>query len=218
MIVTKIERQKRHPQRMNVYLDDEFAFGLHEEIVLKARIREGDTLDPPTIRIIKSREEFRLAKEKALRLIARRLRSEKELRLYLIEKEFDPGIIDNVVYDLQTKGIVDDRKFAAAFVHDAQLHRPAGKRMLVHKLRLRGVSPPVIEDILNIALPDDREEEIAFTTAMDVLRRYRTSRRPIPADKQRERMAQFLARRGFPWGVITPVLRKLFSEPSTIDS
>lgn len=215
MIVTKIERQKRHPRRMNIYLDHEFAFGLHEEILLKGRIREGDALDPATIEIIKSREEFRLAREKAIRLIGRRLRSDKELRLYLTEHEFDPGIIDDVLYDLQTTGIVDDRKFAAAFVHDVQAQKPVGKRVLFQKLRLKGISPAVIEDTLENALPNGQEENLACTTAMRILNRYRSSAKPIPAEQQRERTAKYLARRGFHWGIITPVLKKLFSENST---
>ena len=212
MIVTKIERQKQHPQRLNIYLDNEFAFGLHEEILYKARIREGDTLDPPTIQIIQSREEFRLAKDKALRLIGQRLRSEKELRLYLTEKEFDPDIIDNVIYELQTKGFIDDRKFASAFVHDLQARTPAGKKMLVQKLRLRGIAPTIIDETLNLNLPDDHEAEIAYAAALNILKRYRMTTNSIPEHKQRQRMAQYLARHGFNWGIIGPVMKKLFSE------
>lgn len=216
MIVTKIERQKHHPLRINLFLDDEFAFGLHEEILFNARIRVGDSLDPTTIELLKSHEEYKLAKDKALRLVSYRLRSKKELRMYLLEKEFDPAVVDNVLLELQTTGIVNDRKFAAAFIHDSLLRKPTGKNMLFHKLRLKGIDRAIIEEILSETLPAEEEHAMAYTTAMNILKRYQTSRKSIPPEQQQQRVAQYLVRRGFNWNTITPVLKKMFQSKNEI--
>jgi len=211
MIVTRIERQRRHRNRVNLFLDGEFAFGLHEEIIAKANIRVGDELDPSTIGIIKSHEETKLARDNALRLLSHRMRSQKELRFTLLEREFDPTIVDNVLHELQTKGYVDDRKFAAAFIRDARLRKPAGTAMLFQKLRLKGIDRALIMETLGDMLPADTEQELAYTSAMKLLKRIRTSRKPVPQEKEKQRLSQYLAQRGFPWSTIRPVLRKVFA-------
>jgi len=211
MIVTRIERQRRQRNRVNLFLDGEFAFGLHDDIVAKARIRVGDELDPATIGILKSTEETKLARDNALRLLATRMRSEKELRFTLLEHEFDPTVVDNVLLELQTKGYIDDRKFAAAFIRDARLRKPAGTAMLFQKLRLKGIDRALIMEALDDLLPADTEQELAYTSAMKLLKRIRSSRKPVPPEKEKQRLSQYLAQRGFPWSTIRPALRKVFA-------
>jgi len=211
MIVTRIERQRRRRNRVNLFLDGEFAFGLHEDTIAKAKIRVGDELDPSTIGIIKSHEETKLARDNAFRLLSHRMRSEKELRFTLLEREFDPTIVDNVLLELQTKGYLDDRKFAEAFIRDARLRKPAGTAMLFQKLRLKGLDRALIMEALGDLMPTDTEQELAYTSAMKLLKRIRTSRKPVPQEKEKQRLSHYLAQRGFPWSTIRPVLRKVFA-------
>src|ERR1043166_5243547 len=135
MLVTKIEQQKRRPQRANVYVDDEFAFGAHIDVIVAWGLKNGDEVDQTTIDAILTQEEFSLARDLAVRYLSYRARSEKEVREKLIEKEFDPATIDAVIGHLRQIGYVDDVKFARAFIHDAQLRKPSGKRLLQQKLR-----------------------------------------------------------------------------------
>lgn len=211
MLVTKIERQKRHPHRVNVFLDNEFALGLHEEVLSRSKIRVGDDLSQETIELIKVHEEFALAKQKALRLVSHRLRSERELRYKLIENEFDPATVDNVIHQLQTLGVINDKVFAEAFIHDTQLRKPAGRKLLSQQLRLRGITPSLIEDILNEKLTAEDEESNALVLAQNLMKRHRSSRKKTSEEQLRQRIGQFLARHGYTWSTITPVLKQLFS-------
>jgi regulatory protein len=142
------------------------------------------------------------------------MRSERELRFKLIEKEFDPATVDNVVHHLHTLGLINDKVFAEAFVHDAQLRKPAGKKLLFRQLRLKGIAPPVIDDVLNEKMTSDEEQTLAFNSAQHLVERYRSSRKQVDEEKQRQRVAQFLFRRGFSWATIAPVLQQLFSARS----
>jgi regulatory protein len=139
------------------------------------------------------------------------MRSEKELRFTLLEREFDPTVVDNVLLELQTKGYIDDRKFAAAFIRDARLRKPAGTAMLFQKLRLKGIDRALIMEALDDLLPADTEQELAYTSAMKLLKRIRSSRKPVPPEKEKQRLSQYLAQRGFPWSTIRPALRKVFA-------
>jgi len=42
--ITQIEPQKRREDRVNIYLNGIFAFGLNKEVVLKHHLHEGDEL------------------------------------------------------------------------------------------------------------------------------------------------------------------------------
>jgi regulatory protein len=210
MLVTNIERQKRNPQRANVYLDGEFAFGVHVELLAALGLRKGDTLDKEAIEDILSKEEFSLAKNYSLRYLSRRRRTVKELSDKLIQKEFSPQTIDTVIAHLFELKLLNDVEFSKAFVHDIQLRKPSGQRLLRQKLRLKGVPPTVIDEVLSEVVSEKDEENLAMKEAQKLIKRYKTSRKAVEQQKQQQRLAQHLARRGFRWATIMPVVKKIF--------
>lgn len=217
MTVTKIERQKRNPHRVNIYLDNEFKFGIHETTLTKFGLRNGDKLDQKIIETISIQEEYHLAHKKALQLISRRLRTEKELRLKLLEKEFHPKAIDPVIEELQKSGLIDDSRFARAYIHDIQLRKPAGARFIQRQLQLKGVPPTIIRTVLHEHLDADTTQKLALKAASTMSERLKTSRKKIEPLKQRQRITQFLLRRGFDWQTINAVVQKLFSKMPTVN-
>src|SRR5437667_6681379 len=112
MIVTGIERQRRHPDRLNIYLDGNFAFSLQEELRTKYGLETGGRIDEETFHALSSDEEVNRAKQKAFRLLSFRKRSEHELRARLRDEEFSPRSIDDVVEQLRSFGLIDDKAFA----------------------------------------------------------------------------------------------------------
>jgi regulatory protein len=210
MVITKIERQKRYHKKVNIYLDDEFAFGIHEDVLMKFQLRKGDPINNDTLEQIQSSEEFNLAKEKALRLIGYRARSEKEIRMKLREQQFRPATIDEVIEHLKKLAIIDDNKFAQAFVNDTLLRKPTGKAMLRYQLRLKGIDTQTINEMLRVTFEKQDEEMLALDAAKKLLARYRSSRKATELEKQQRRIAGFLSRRGFGWTTTNTVLRKLF--------
>jgi len=214
MIITKIEQQKRHPDRVNIYLDGEFAFGLHKDVAVKYALRKGDNIDQSIITRLTSSDEFASAKSKALRFISRRMHSEKELRTKLIEREYHPKIVDEVIEYLRSIDFVNDEKFTKAFVNDFQLRKPAGKRLLQQQLHLKGISSAIIQNALG-ETNESREYDIALQAAMKKLDHYKVSRKKLEPQKQHQRIAQFLQRRGFSWSVISSVSKKIFNNFQT---
>lgn len=212
MVVTGIERQKHRPRRVNVWIDGEFAIGLHEDVLFKFGLRKGDNVDNATLESIKSAEEFHLAREKALKFMAHRLRSEKELRTKLREKEFHPNAITETINYLRERRVVDDRAFAYAFVRDLLMKKPAGKIFLRRQLTLKGVEPGIIQAVLGELVSTSDEQALATETASKLLNRYLRSRKKVDVEKQRVRIGSFLARRGFEWSTISSVLHKLFAD------
>jgi regulatory protein len=218
MIVTKVEQQKRHPDRVNLYLDGEFALGLHKEVLVKFSLRKGDTISKERVDELIDAEEYSRAKQKALLLINRRMRSEKEIRIKLREKEFHPRTIDSVVNYLHSIKFLNDEEFARAFIHDTQLRKPSGRKLLKLQLRLKGVTTSVVESVLNENISSSQEKKAAQDAAIKIFQRYGNSKKKIADVKKQKRIAQFLLRRGFSWSIASSVIKNIFKNQSLIDT
>ena len=212
MTITKIERQKRNPRRVNVYLDGEFAFGLHENVLVKFGLRKGDTLDKPFLDKIQLDEEHHLAKEKALRLLGHHARSEKELRDKLREKEFHPDAIDSAIESMRQLGLVNDLAYARAYAHDALMKKPSGTILLQQKLRLKGIDRNTIQSVLTEVGETNDEQSLALTAARQILKRYEKSKKHLDPLKKKQLVTANLARRGFNWQIIASTFHILFKQ------
>lgn len=216
MIVTKIEQQKRHPDRVNLYLDGEFALGLHKEVLIKFSLRKGDAISKERVDELINAEEYSRAKQKALLLINRRMRSEKEIRIKLREKEFHPKTIDSVVIYLHSIKFLNDEEFARAFVHDHLLRKPAGARLIKQKLYLKGIQPSIIQSILEKEIGVN-EQDLALQAARKQMQRYNAIKKEVDEKIIQHRVAQHLARRGFGWSIISAVLKKVFKDTPILE-
>jgi len=219
MVITRIERQKKNPRRVNIFCDDEFTVGVHEDVLLKAGLRKGDTLDEHRLHELELHEEENLARERSFRFIGYRQRSEKEIRTKLLQNEFLPSIIDSTIIYLKNLGYVDDRAFAEAYVHDTLMKKPSGKRLLRRQLRLKGIAVDIIDDVLQ-KIGNEEELSLAREAARKHVKRSGTSRKPSihrnagERLKQRKRLADYLARRGFAWDTVSLVVKELFNQSS----
>src|SRR2546422_689236 len=208
MLVTKIEPQKRDPHRVNLFIDGEFAFGVQDEVLLRSGIRKGDRLSEQELETIQASGEFALAKQQTLRMLARRLRSEAEIRSHLLEKEFHPQTVENVLLHLRDLRLVDDLRFARACVHDMRLRRALGRIALERQLQLKGVPRPTILEVLGEVGGREDDAAIALKAVTKLLERYAKSRKKLLPEQQRARAIQFLARRGFDGETISRVITR----------
>lgn len=206
MRITRIESQKRHRGRKNLFVDGAFVAGLSDETVVRAGLRTGDEITPERISALIESEELASAKTAALRLLARRQRTERELRDRLREKEYGDGLIQRVLTDLAAAGLVSDEQFARSLVHDSIALRPAGRLALRRKLLLLGVAKDTTDRVLDECFATVDQVSQALTVARRHLQRTR------PTDDRarvRSRISGALGRRGFSWDVIQQVLRQL---------
>ena len=75
--ITGLKVQKRNSNRVNVYLDGEFAFGLSR--ITAAWLEIGVELDQDQIQKLQSEDDAEVAYQKALNFLSYRPRSEREL-------------------------------------------------------------------------------------------------------------------------------------------
>ena len=87
--ITALEIQKRHKDRVNVYLDGEFAFGL--PVIEAARLHSGQELSEEEIKALQAVDSLARAFDQAVRLLARRPYSTAEIRRNLEFETSAPG-------------------------------------------------------------------------------------------------------------------------------
>ena len=86
--ITKISLQKR-AKRYNIDLDGEFAFGVGEVLLARENLHKGKELALQEIERLKEAAVEEKLYEKALRYLAVRPRSEREMEVYLKRKASD---------------------------------------------------------------------------------------------------------------------------------
>jgi regulatory protein len=214
MTITKIERQKKNPRRVNIFLDGEFAFGIHPDILIRFSLRTGDPLTDDRIKEIERAEEEYLARQSALQYLRHRLRTEKELRTRLSSSEYPPAVIDRVINQLQDAGYLDDRRFARAFIHDALMRTPLGIRMLRQRLRLKGVPDFITEETTTELASSELQFKGATESAKKYLRRLDSRHRVYTPVQREQKVGKYLESKGFEWEIISAVLRKVFHHSS----
>jgi regulatory protein len=129
--------------------------------------------------------------DRALRLLAVRPRSRRELESRLRSAGFDTEMVAEELVRLQEVGLLDDERFAQEFAEQALGRRLTGRRAVASSLAAKGVSRPLIERALQDVVGDEdaRAAELA---------RSRASRlRGLAPEVAYRRLVSFLARRGY---------------------
>ena len=199
MKITKIEQQKKNRKRYSVFLDGEFAFGLHQDLLLKIGLHTGDELSPQEVEDYQRQDQMLSARESAYRLLQYRQRSVHEMHERLQRKDFPAEIIESVIDDLLEKGLLDDRQFAETFAED-QLTRknigPIRLRSELHKKRLPG---KIIDEVVHEMYKKYDVRALAEQAAA----KKRRSLTGVDRETAYRRLTNYLARRGFPWEIIS---------------
>lgn len=202
--VTALKIQARNKNRVNVYLDGEYAFGLIK--IEAARLRAGQVLSEADIARLKQADETESAYEKVLNFLAYRPRSEAEIRKYLKGKKFPEEQMGGVVARLRQAGLVDDEKFAEQWVENRATFRPKARRALKAELRAKGVGAKAIEAAVAGV------DESAAARQLAAARAPRLLRQKLSRLDFKRKLGDYLARRGFDYETIKEAVERAWRE------
>jgi len=207
--VSALVVQKKNKNRVNVYLDGKFAFGLAAIEAIK--LRRGQVLTDEDIAQLKSRDDVEKAYERALKFLEYRPRSIEETRRYLDGKDYPPEIIEQIIERLSNAGLLDDRAFVQFWLENRATFRPRSARALRHELRQKGISNELIAEMLE---EEHDENNAAYAAAISKARRWRG----LDAASFRQKLGGFLARRGFSYEVVRETTARVWQELDEPDS
>jgi len=206
--ITALEVQKKNPNRVNIYLDDQFAFGLSR--LVAAWLSTGQTLTDEKIAALQAEDAREVAMQKALRFLGYRPRSLQEVRANLEKHEIPEPVIVSTLERLQENGLLNDQDFARAWVENRNSFRPRSRRALAIELHRKGLDAELVQGVLDENVD---EEALALQAARNHLRRVEA----FEWQEFRQKLGGFLGRRGFSYAVIAPILRQVWAELHPID-
>jgi len=205
MRITDLVRQKKRSNRLSVFLDGAFAFGLDEETVFKYGLKIGLELDEDRVAQVLGDEQRKKAKDAAFHYLSYRPRTVKEVRDKLREKGYEEELIEETIALLERLGLLDDRDFAARWVAERLRLKPRGRRVLFAELRQKGISREMAEEVLSEAFGDIDERALAA----DLLRKRAARYQNVEPRQAFRRMSDFLVRKGFGFEVAREVAQEM---------
>jgi len=199
MKITGIKQQVRRGDRYSIFVEGKYSFSLSESALLQSKLASGQELTQEQVGEYKKLSADDKIYNRTLRYVAMRPRTKWEVEFYLQRKDTSPALTDQILNKLSDIGLLDDQKFATAFVNDRRLLRPTSKRKLTAELRKKRVP----DDIIQQAISGEAGEEQAALRA--VIERKRRQTKYQDDDK----LMQYLARQGFSYDDIKAALQPI---------
>ncbi len=196
MKITAIKQQVKNPDRYSIFVDGKFMFGLSELALMNAGLAVGRELDKAELEKYKAQAEADKAYNRVLALIARRARSEWEVRDYLKRKKYDPEMTDQIIARLYDRNFLNDVQFATMWVENRRLLKSTSKRRLQQELRAKRIRDDIIDEVLGNDETDERE----------VLRELVARKQKQTKYQDKMKLMQYLSRQGYNYGDIKDVL------------
>lgn len=207
--ITALRAQANDPQRVNVFVDGEFALGVSLNTISRERLYIGKPLTAEEYARIETVESVDKAFHAALRFLEARPRSMAEIRDRLKRKQFAPEAIEQAIERLAALDLADDAAFARYWIENRQLYRPRGVSALRDELRRKGIDRAVADTVLSDDTLTGDEGGRAMMLARRALHKY-TDAPDRPTFTRR--LGGYLQRRGFDFEVIRPILDLLWNE------
>jgi regulatory protein len=200
--ITAIVVQKKSSNRVNIHLDGEFAFGLARIVAVWLKV--GQELSEEKIEQLLAADAKERAYQQAMLFLSYRARSESEIRRNLRKHEIPEVVIDETLERLRQDGLANDTEFASAWVENRTTFRPRSRRMMTMELRQKGLD----DEAIRSAMENVDDEASAYEAAQKRAARFKG----MEWNDFRKKLSEFLARRGFSYSVIAPVVSRIWKE------
>ena len=211
MKITALSAQLKNPDRINIFIDGKFRFGLDISQVVDLGIKVGLEVSAERIVELEQEAEFGRIYTQALNYCLLRPRSEQEAYQYLWRKTLatkyktkkgaiktrpgiNPELVERVLMKLRQKHYLDDYKFTEWWLTTRRLKQGASARRLHQELAQKGIERGVIDQLLAGSGRDDASELQKIITK-------KAHRYP-----DRDKLMRYLASQGFGYDDIKQAL------------
>lgn len=202
-IITSVERQKR-PHRYNIFVDEKFAFAVHEDVLIKHHLFKGQSVEPDLLEQVLYDEERQEAYLKVIRWLGSRQRTELEIRSYLQRKDYAESVSDDCLSRLKRERYIDDERYSAILAEERLKRQGKGKMWVRQELLHKGVDKDTVQEVVASIKADDE----AASAAAVARKRWNTLAKQEDQASARRKLYGYLARRGFSPSVISKAIRE----------
>ena len=201
--ITSVTRQQKNKERVSIFVDGEYFGALDEKTFADSGLKSGDELTDERWAELSVQGENRAAFNRGIYYISKVMRSEKQVRDYLIKKGYEQPAIDYALDKMSEYGYIDDEAYGRMIMSHQINVKHAGAFAAKAELYKKGIPEDIAESILS-EYGDDSQLENAKIQYEKLDRRYN---RETDTQKKRQKIAQAMARRGFDWEIINKAER-----------
>ncbi len=214
--MTQIESIKYRKLKRVVLLtlNDGRSLELDMDLVLEYTLKKEMDLSDELIEEIESKQAIISAKQDAYTYASYRLRSEWQVRHKLEGKQYPQDLIDRCIDFLKEFNLIDDEKFASAYIKETLLKKQDGPLKIKMKLRSFGVPEYVCDNAVNLHYPFEKEEEFATKSSLKKMRLI--SGKPLA--KQKPALYNYLQAKGFTISATKKAMEKIFKNGGSSDN
>lgn len=205
-IITKIEIQKKNKERVNIYLDEEYAFSISAELVYKENLKVKDVVDIEKLKSVADKESYLRCKNSALKIIERSYKTEKEVIEKLQMKGYEQNHIEASIEFLKEYKFLNDDYYAEAFIKDKLNSK--GSQRIKQDLIKKGIPRDKIEEKLE-GIDKSAEKITARVLANKKLRIIQKSENDTY--KISGKLYRFLISKGYTYDVVKEVVKDVMS-------
>jgi regulatory protein len=195
MKITAIKQQVKRTDRYSVFVEDKYSFSLSESALLGSGLASGQELTAEQVKEYKLVSADDKVYNQALRYVAMRPRSFWEMQFYLERKGASPTLTEYILSKLSNIGMLDDKKYAQAFVNDRKNLRPTSRRKIIAELRKKRIS----DEVINGVIGEESDDVAALKSVIESKRRQAKYQDDL-------KLMQYLARQGFNYDDIKTAL------------
>ena len=147
---------------------------------------------------------------RALRFLARRPRSEKEVRDNLQKKKIEPDVLEKIIVKLKEQKFLNDEEFASWWIDQRTRISQKGMRVIRLELLQKGIEKDIID-----AATGDRQAATRETdeeTARKIVEKKFVKFKNLPREEIYKKLGGHLARRGYNWDTIKASIDEAMAE------
>ena len=199
MIITKVEVQSKHQDRVSIYVDGEFYCGMTLFSAMKYHLKEGLEIDKERLDFLKETTENENACEKGLKYLSKTQKTEREVKTYLLSKGFEQFNVNYAIDKLKKYDYINDEQYAKNYVKFKS--NVEGKKKIEFELKNKGIKDSIIQKTFeNFAFDGTPIKKLAEKYLANKLRDVKT----------KQKTYRYLASKCFLSEEIMPILNEYF--------
>ena len=208
--ITQISENKKNKNRVSIFVNDEFVLSCDKELIYTKSLKKGQSVDVSTLRELAIEDDYLRARDTSFRFLEKTMKTEKQVRDRLLEKEFEPSTIDRVIVLLEEYNLLDDRHYVELFLKEKLRRR--GIKKVTYELYNKGINKEMLEEILEDFDTGSLEEESCQKLAEKKFSEIK--KKEEDRYKQKSKLYAFLAGKGYGYEMINAVIRQVMDETS----
>lgn len=210
MIITKIERQVKHKERYNVYIDEVFYCGVHEATLIKYNLFNGRKLNQQELAHIVESDLLEGLYLRAIRYLSHSLRSRQGVAQKIMRdqiekmdfKDYDEREnyqqalkekVEQIIQRLETEGYINDRYYGECYVRTEAIVGRKGPERIRAGLQKKGLTDTLINQVLESAY----DNQMLQANMEEVSRKFIKKNHKLPTKVIPLKLRQYLQQKGY---------------------